>query len=317
MRYFVTGGAGFLGSHLIDRLLRLGNEVVAYDNMSTGSGIFLENAKKSRKFKFVKGDTLDYKSMAKALAGSDLVFHLAANADLQFGTRHPHRGFEQNTVATLNVLEAMRRSGVSRIAFTSTSAIYGEPDIFPTPEDHKLPVQTSLYGASKLAGEGFIQAYCEGFGFQAYIFRPVSMLGERYTHGHVVDFYAKLLKSPDELSVLGDGHQRKSYIYVQDCLDAMFTIIEKAGAKVNIYNIGTDEYCEVNDSIRWISDALRLSPALKYSGGTRGWIGDSPFVLLDTKKVRSLGWKPKVTIKQAITRTIRYLRKNRWILEYR
>jgi len=317
MKYFITGGAGFVGSNLADRLLQNGNEVVVYDNLSTGSERFLETARTFSGFKFIKGDLLDLDSLSTAMKGCDFVFHLAANADVRFGTEHPRKDLEQNTIATFNVLEAMRSAGVRRIAFSSTGSIYGEPDVFPTPEDYKFPVQTSLYGASKLAGEGLIQAYCEGFGFQGYIFRFVSIMGERYTHGHVLDFYAKLLQNPQELAVLGNGKQRKSYLYVQDCVSAMLVVIEKAKEKVNIYNLGTDEYCQVNDSIGWLTKALGIKPQIKYGGGERGWIGDNPFIFLDTKKVRSLGWKPALTIEQSIIRTLEYLKANPWVLEHR
>jgi UDP-glucose 4-epimerase len=176
-------------------------------------------------------------------------------------------------------------------------------------------VQTSLYAASKLAGEGMIESYCEGYDFQGYIFRFVSILGERYPHGHVYDFYKKLKKDPENLYVLGDGHQKKSYLYIQDCLDAILTVTEKCSDKINIYNLGTDEYCEVNDSIRWITGRMGLSPKLSYSGGERGWIGDNPFIYLDTKKVRSLGWKPKFSIEQAVVKTVEYIMENEWILD--
>ena len=189
--------------------------------------------------------------------------------------------------------------------------------VIPTPEDNPFPVQTSLYGASKLAGEGLIQAYCEGYGFQGFIFRFVSILGERYSHGHVFDFYKQLLQNPDELHILGNGHQRKSYLYVRDCIDAILFVIEKAQEKVNIYNLGTDEYCEINDSISWICDHLGLTPRRIYSGGERGWIGDNPFIFLDTAKVRGLGWTPKLTIQDGVIRTLEYLKSNQWLLEQR
>src|SRR5439155_8474057 len=165
---------------------------------------------------------------------------------------YPRKDLEQNTIATFYVLEAMRASGIRRIAFSSTGSIYGEPEVFPTPENCPFPVQTSLYGASKLAGEGLIAAYCNGFAFQAYIFRFVSILGERYTHGHVFDFYRKLLDDPHEIEVLGNGQQRKSYLYVHDCLDAMLHVIAHPPEKVAVYNLGTDEYCRVDDSLGWI-----------------------------------------------------------------
>jgi UDP-glucose 4-epimerase len=313
----VTGCAGFIGSTLCDRLLSLGWSVTGLDNFSTGQSRFLEQAQKSPKFRLVKEDILDSAALDAAMEGAKVVFHLAANADVRFGTEHPRKDLEQNTIATFNVLEAMRRQGVRRIAFSSTGSVYGEPQVFPTPETAPFPVQTSLYGASKLAGEGLIAAYCEGFGFQGYIFRFVSILGERYTHGHVFDFYQKLLSDPKELPVLGNGEQRKSYLYVQDCIDAMLLALERAQGPVNVFNLGTDEFCRVNDSIAWISEHLRLKPKLAYSGGERGWIGDSPFIFLDCSKMRSLGWKPKLTIKEGIIRTLDYLQQNRWVLEAR
>src|SRR5688500_3135718 len=293
-RYFVTGGAGFIGSNLVDRLLADGHAVTAYDNFSTGQLKFLDAARPKPNFRLVEGDLLDEKKLAGAMAGHDFVFHFAANADVRFGTNHPRRDLEQNTIATYNVLEAMRGNGIKSVAFSSTGSIYGEPHVHPTPEDAPFPVQTSLYGASKLAGEGLIQAYATGFGFTGFIFRFVSILGERYSHGHVYDFYRQLAQDPTKITILGNGKQRKSYLYVQDCLSAMLTAIEKspAGPGVNIYNLGADEYCEVNDSLGWICAKMGVSPQRTYTGGERGWIGDSPFIFLDTKKIRSLGWQP-------------------------
>jgi UDP-glucose 4-epimerase len=317
MKAFVTGGAGFIGSSLVDRLLERGDEVVAYDNLSTGIDEFLAEARKSPKFSFVQDDVLEKTAMTGAMSGTDIVFHLAANADVRFGTEHPSRDLEQNTIATYNVLEAMRANNIKKIVFSSTGSVYGEASVIPTPEACPFPVQTSLYGASKLAGEGLISAYCEGFGFQAWIFRFVSILGERYTHGHVFDFYQKLLENPQELAVLGNGRQRKSYLYIQDCVSAIFTALEGAEDKVNVFNLGTDEYCEVNDSISWITETLGLSPECVYTGGDRGWIGDNPFIFLDTTKIRALGWKPELTIREGILRTLSYLKVNSWVLEKR
>lgn len=309
----VTGAAGFIGSHIVDRLLVDGHQVVGYDNFSTGQRQFLRGAVGSSRFRLIEGDTLDPGALKAAMRGCDFVFHLAANADVRFGTDHPRRDLEQNTVATVNVLEAMVANGVGRIAFASTGSIYGEPQIFPTPEDAPLPVQTSLYGASKFAAEGFIQAFSEGFGFQVFIFRFVSILGERYSHGHVVDFYRSLKANPSELLVLGDGRQRKSYLYVQDCVDGIFTAIAKSPDKLNVFNLGTDEYCRVNDSIGWITGHLGLSSTLRYTGGERGWVGDSPLIFLDTDRIRSLGWKPKLSIKEGVIKTLDYLIANPWL----
>lgn len=317
MRFFVTGGAGFIGSNLVDRLLSYGNDVVAYDNFSTGFPEFLLNAQQNKKFTLITGDLLESETLTDAMKGCDLVFHFAANADVRFGTEHPSKDLHQNMIATFNVLESMRRNAIKKIVFSSTGSVYGEASIIPTPEDAPFPIQTSLYGASKLAGEGLISAYCEGFGFQSWIFRFVSVLGERYTHGHVFDFYKQLLGHPERLDILGNGQQKKSYLDIHDCIDAMWTAIRKSQEKVNIFNLGTDEYCEVNDSIRWICSYLNLDPELRYTGGERGWIGDNPFIFLDCKKMRSLGWRPKYSIKEGIIKTLEYLQKNQWVLERR
>jgi UDP-glucose 4-epimerase len=245
------------------------------------------------------------------------VFHLAANADVRFGLHHPRRDLEQNTIGTFTVLEAARDNGIKAIAFSSTGSVYGEAPVIPTPEDAPFPIQTSLYGASKLAGEGLIAAYSEGFGMRSWIFRFVSILGERYTHGHVFDFYKKLLADPTRLEVLGDGRQRKSYLYVHDCIDAILHAVTHAQDKTNVFNLGTDEYCEVNDSIGWITGHLGLSPTLHYTGGDRGWVGDNPFIFLDTARIRSLGWRPKLTIREGVVRTLAWLAENRWVLERR
>ena len=316
---FVTGGAGFIGSHLVDRLLASGCAVTVYDNFSTGTERFLEQAAGSASCNIVRGDVLNGETLTDAMRQSqaEVVFHLAANADVRFGTEHPRRDLEQNTIATFTVLEAMRAAGIRRVAFSSTGSVYGEPFAFPTPEDAPFPIQTSLYGASKLAGEGLIQAYCEGFGFQGYIFRFVSILGERYSHGHVFDFYRSLRENPNELRVLGNGRQRKSYLYVHDCISAIFRAIEKSTDPVSVFNLGADEYCEVNDSIGWITGHLGIDPVRQYTGGDRGWIGDSPFIFLDTSRIRSLGWKPTLTIREGIIKTLDYLRTNTWLFEAR
>jgi UDP-glucose 4-epimerase len=317
MRCLVTGGAGFIGSNLTDRLLADGHEVIVYDNLSTGFRQFLEGAHLQPGFALVEGDLLERQRLADAMAGVELVFHMAANADVRFGTDRPGKDLEQNTIATFHVLEAMRLNAVPCIVFASTGSVYGEATMIPTPEDAPFPIQTSLYGASKLACEGLIAAYCEGFGIRSWIFRFVSILGERYTHGHVFDFYRQLKADPTRLRVLGDGTQRKSYLHVWDCLDAMLLAVEKGEGKVNIFNLGTDDYCQVNESIRWIAQELAVHPQLEYAGGDRGWIGDNPFIYLDTSRIRALGWKPQMGIREGIVRTIEFLRANEWVLELR
>jgi len=319
---FVTGAAGFIGSNLVDRLLAAGKTVVGWDNFSTGQRKFLEGALQHKHFKLVEGDNLDLPALTKAMAGCDTVFHLAANADVRFGLEHPSKDLQQNTIATFNVLEAMRANGIQRIAFSSTGSVYGEAEQIPTPEDAPFPVQTSLYAASKVAGEGMIASYCEGFKFEGYIFRFVSILGERYTHGHIFDFYKQLLEHPNHLKVLGDGLQRKSYLYVQDCVSAMLHVMDHATAKkakhgVEIYNLGTPEYVQVNNSIQYICNALGLKPQLEYSGGKRGWVGDNPFIFLETKKIQATGWKTSLTIEQGIIRTLQWLQQNQWVYDSR
>ena len=321
-KIFVTGAAGFIGSSLADRLLADGKSVVGWDNFSTGQRPFVAEALEHPRYRLIEGDNLDLPALTKAMAGSDFVFHLAANADVRFGTDHPGKDLEQNTVATYHVLEAMRANGIKRIGFSSTGSVYGESQVIPTPEEAPFPVQTSLYGASKVAGEGLIQAYCEGFGCEGYIFRFVSILGERYTHGHVFDFYRQLREHPDHLRVLGDGTQRKSYLYIQDCLAAMLHVTRlglagKSPHRVGVFNLGAPEYCQVKDSIGWIGEALGLQPRLEFSGGQRGWIGDNPFIFLETKKIQATGWQAQLTIREGILRTLRWLQANPWVFDSR
>jgi UDP-glucose 4-epimerase len=311
-RALITGGAGFIGSNLADRLVDEGVEVAILDDFRTGRQEFLADALSRPGVRLVSGDVLEMASLQDAMDGCDWVFHLQANADVRGGLEHPRRDLEQNTIATSNVLEAMRETGAKRIFFASTGSVYGEPSVFPTPEDAPAALQTSLYGASKLAGEGLIAAYANGYGFTGLICRFVSILGERYTHGHVFDFYCALKRDPTHLRVLGDGCQQKSYLYIQDCIGGVLRAAayhhDEPGA--HVYNIGTDETLCVADSVEAICRHLELSPRIEYGGGRRGWTGDSPLIHLDTTRIRRLGWKPELTIRQAMVRTLEWFDAN-------
>ena len=307
----VTGGAGFVGSHVVDRLLTSGARVTVLDNLSTGFRQFVPEDR----VRFIEGDLLDQAALDKAAKGQDFVFHFAANADVRNGLSRPRVDVAQNVIATHNLLEAMRAQGVKNIAFSSTGSIYGEPTVFPTPEDCPFPTQTSLYGASKVGAEGLLTAYAFGFGFSVWIFRFVSLLGPRYSHGHVLDFWRSLRRDPTKLRVLGDGTQRKSYLHVFDCIDAIWTAIERSQSAndIHIYNLGQADWVDVNQSIRIICGELGVKPALEYAGGSRGWVGDAPRILLDLSRIESLGWKPKKTIAESIVETVRFLDKNSFL----
>jgi UDP-glucose 4-epimerase len=312
-RACITGGAGFIGSHLADRLRAQGVEVVIVDDFRTGRREFVEHHRADVGVTVIDGDVLDTTVLARAFDGCDWVFHLQANADVRRGLDHPDLDVEQNTLATARVLEVMRTAGVSQIAFSSSGSVYGDADVVPTPENAPFPIQTSLYGASKVAGEGLISAYAHGFGFTGVAFRFVSILGERYTHGHVYDFFCQLKYDPSRLAILGDGNQEKSYLYVEDCTAAIATAVASHDGKQGdyaVYNVGTDETVVVNDSVRIICERLGVSPKLSYSGGRRGWIGDSPLIHLDCSKILGLGWAPTRTIKESIVLTLDWFESN-------
>ncbi|HTE48975.1 MAG TPA: SDR family NAD(P)-dependent oxidoreductase [Candidatus Paceibacterota bacterium] len=317
MKAFVTGGAGFIGSHIVDRLIERGDEVVVYDNMSTGIEDFVSHHFKNPRFKFIQADILDSKKLTKEIKGMEIVFHLAAHADVRSGFIDHKIDLEQNLLGTINVLEAMHNNNVKKIAFASTSSVYGDATVIPTPEDYPFS-PTSLYGSSKASAETYISTFCEYYDMTAYIFRFVSWVGERYTHGLVFDFLNKLKKDPTTLHILGDGTQKKSYLYVKDGVNAIFTIIEKAKEKMNIYNLGNDEIINVADSAKVILDEAKYNNVkLIYGEGDKGWIGDNKYVLLDTKKLQLLGWKASKSTREGLRITTRYLLNNQEVIEKR
>ena len=313
MKYLITGGAGFIGSNLAKELSKK-NKVTIIDNLSTG---FKKNLPKNKNIKFVRCDLLNKNKLNKVFKGHKIIFHLAANADIRFGLDHPKKDLEQNAIATFNVLEAMRVNKIKKIVFTSTAPVYGMNKIFPTPENAKMTYQNSLYGASKLYCEGLISSYCEGYNFQSWIFRFVSILGPGYSHGHVYDFVNKLLRNSKKLEILGNGNQKKSYLHVFDAINAISIALKKSNQKVNIFNLGHNNYINVNKSVKIIEKHMDLNPKKSYTGGKSGWVGDLPFVFLDNKKIKNLGWRPKITIEQGIKSTINWLINNKWIFKKR
>ena len=314
--FLVTGAAGFVGSNFVDYLLKKNFYVIGIDNLQTGNIKFLSSALKSSKFKFYKYDLLKLKKTSKIFTKDiDTVFHFSANADVRFGFNNPQKDIEQNILVTSNIMEAIRYNNIKKIIFTSTGSVYGEAENFPTIENEKFPIQTSLYGTSKVACEGIISSYCKAFDIQAWIFRFVSVLGERYSHGHVFDFYKKLLNDSNSLTVLGNGNQRKSYIYIGDCINAVMKSIRFYNKSINIVNIGHDEFISVKQSINFITKYLKISPKLNFtSKKSSGWHGDNPFIFLDIKKLKKTGWRPKVSIEKGIIKTLNYLEKNHWLM---
>ena len=311
-KILIIGGAGFIGSNLAKKI-SLTHEVTVLDNLSSG---FRENLKSSN-IKFIKCDLLDLKKLKKITRGFKVIFHLAANADIRFNLQDRYKALEQNAICTFNVLEAMKYNKIKRIIFSSTGSVYGDTKIFPTPENVPIPNQTSLYAASKLYCESLIQSYCEAFGFQAWIFRFASILGPHYSHGHVFDFIKQLKKNKKKLKILGDGNQRKTYLHVDDCINAMILALKKNNKKINVYNLATPQSITVKNSIKIITNTMKLNPKKIFTGGKQGWVGDQKIVSLDIKKIKKLGWKNKISIEDGIEDTAKWILKNKWILNKR
>ncbi len=308
MKTFVTGGTGFIGSRLVDRLIERGDAVTVYDNLSSGKEEFIISNKNNPGFRFVKADLLDFEPLKKSMEGHDIVFHLAANADIRYGTEHPRHDLEQNMLATHNVLEAVRQNGIKKLVFSSTSAVFGQPSAIPTPEDYGPALPYSLYGASKLSCEAFISAYSNLYGIKTWIFRFANVIGQRVTHGILHDFLVKLKKNPNELEILGDGEQEKSYLYDEDCVDAMLYVIERVKERISIFNLGSGDQIKIKKIAQIIVDELGVNPAFRFTGGPVGWKGDVPKMQLDTGKITRLGWKPKYNSEEAVRISVRGLK---------
>ena len=301
----ITGGAGFIGSNLADTLVANGFEVTIVDNFSTGNHTFLGK----HDYQIVECDIRnDTQQLISATKGAQAIYHLAANADVRFGWEHPRLDLEQNVIATLNVLDASVANDVPEFVFSSTGSIYGEAITIPTSEDYGLPIQTSLYGASKYAAEAYIEAYASAEKIKATIFRFVSVLGPRYTHGHVIDFVRQLRRDASKLTILGDGTQRKSYMHVDDCVSGVINV--RSGLNADAFNLGTNETCTIKESATWICEAMGVNPKFEFTGGSRGWVGDNPHIHLDNSKALEHGWAVSQSIKDSIFHTVSWLLEN-------
>lgn len=305
-KVIVTGGAGFIGSHMVDRLLSQDNEVTVIDNLSSGRIEFIGKYLKNPDFKFIKLDLLDLEKLKKAIQGADIIYHFAANPDVRLGAENTKIHLEQNIFATYNVLEAMRANKQQNIVFTSTSTVYGEATIIPTPENYGPLVPISLYGASKLACEALITSYCHTFDLKSWIFRFANIVGERSTHGIIVDFINKLRNNPSSLEILGDGQQRKSYLHVSDCVDAIMYAVKNSHEMANIFNIGSNDTINSTEIGEIVVSEMGLKDvAFSYTGGKRGWKGDVPRMLLSIETLQKLGWKPLHNSKSSVVAAVR------------
>lgn len=306
MKYLITGGAGFIGSHIVDYLIEKGNKVIVYDNFSTGRYLFISQHLKNRNFRLVKGDILDKATLNKAMKGVNFVYHMAAHADVKSGYLNHDMDHIQNLEGTRNVLEIMVKNNVKKIAFASTSSVYGDADIHPTPENFPFE-PTSLYGATKAACENYIQAYASYYNWQFFIFRFVSFIGERYTHGIIFDVLKNIKKNPQILNLLSDGTPKKSSVYIKDGIEAIFKVIDSSSSQKNIFNIGHDDILTVDEIVGIILKVANVKIKKKYKGGDKGWIGDNNFVYLDNTKLKKLGWKTMYSFKEGIEKTVLYL----------
>jgi UDP-glucose 4-epimerase len=302
----VTGGVGFIGSHLVDRLLADGWRVTVLDNLLTGRRSNLSHQKGNARLKVVDGDIRELETVSKCSRGCDAVFHLAAHALMRVSLQDHRADLEHNIVGTLNVLESMAANKVPDFVFASTSALYGEADVTPTPESYS-GIQTSLYGTAKLAGEGYASAFAEFNPIKVWAYRFGTVLGERCRRGAIWDFTHKLLKDPSRLEILGNGKQSKDYLFVEDCVEGIMMGYERSSNRVNIFNLGLQEQTTVDQLADLVIEEMRLNNVKKsYTGGARGWVGDNPVVYLSTKKIRGLGWKPKTSPVDAIRLTARW-----------
>ena len=311
MKAFVTGGAGFIGSHLVDKLIQNGDTVTCYDNLSSGNKEFLEHLKDNDRFTFIKGDLLDLDLLKRVIKDHDVVFHIAANPFVRLGEEQTRLDLDQGPIATYNVLEAMRVNSIKKIVFSSSSVVYAETPPIALPETYGPTLPISLYGAGKLGAEGLVSAFCGTFELQAWIYRFANVVGIRGTHGVIVDFIDKLKKNPSELEILGDGKQQKPYLHVSDIVDGILHGFEKSNERINLLNLGPDSNTTVTRIAEMVVEEMGLENVeFKYTGGDRGWKGDVPHFQLDASKIKKLGWGEKYTSDEAVRKSIREILDN-------
>ncbi len=307
MKAFLTGGAGFIGSHLADKLLEKGYEVTVFDNLSSGKEEFIKHNMDNEKFTFIQEDLREKDKVEKYIKNHDIVFHIAANPDVRLGAKKPVIA-KEDILITYNILDAMRKSDINKIVFSSSSVIYGETEPKPLPEEYGPLLPISVYGAAKLASEGLISSFCHTFGMQGWMYRFANVVGERGTHGVIVDFIKKLRKNPKELEILGDGRQKKPYLYVTECVDGILYSYEKSKDEINVFNLGVDSATRVTRIAEIIVEEMGLENVeFKYTGGKRGWKGDVPFFQFDISKIKKLGWEPELSSDDAVRKATQYL----------
>lgn len=305
MKIFITGGAGFIGSHLVDMFIKDGNSVTIYDDLSSGKKQFIAHHLQKNNLTFIEADLLDFENLKKSIDDHDIVFHIAANPDVRLGAQKPEIA-QKDITCTYNLLDAMRINDIKKIVFSSSSTIYGETPAFPLPENYGPLLPISVYGAAKLAAEGLISSFCHTFNTQGWIFRFANVVGERGTHGVIVDFINKLRKNPKELEILGDGKQRKPYLYVKDCIRGMLFGFTHSSEEINIFNLGCETVTEVTHIAEMVVEEMGLKDVkFKYTGGKRGWKGDVPHFQFDVKKINKIGWKAKYSSDDAVRKAIR------------
>jgi UDP-glucose 4-epimerase len=307
-KILVTGGAGFIGSHLVDRLVTDGYEVTVFDNLSSGNKKYIESHLDKPDFTFLEGDLLDEPVLNKTCSGMDMVYHVAANPDVRLGAQNTKVHFDQNIQATYNLLEAMRKNEVHNLAFTSTSTVYGEATVLPTPENYGPLVPISLYGASKQACEALITSYSHTFDMNCWLFRFANIIGSRSNHGIIFDFINKLRVNPQSLEILGDGKQSKSYLHVSECVKAILFAVENSRDTVNIFNIGSEDTVRATEIGEIVAEEMGFQDVeFTYTGGSRGWKGDVPKMRLDVEKLKKFGWEPRYTSEECVRDTVREL----------